>query len=218
MICAPFTQKIISSIWKGEFQMHASCVLYLIIDMKKLLDSEWLRGVQVYRNTAPKMKYSAKNEIQCQKWHSVPKNEIQCQKMKLTVKKWNTAPKMKYSAKNGIQCQKWHSVPKNEIQCQKMKLTVKNEINGEKWNTWHAPKQKVFWPEFWLLTLKNLCIQVRMNLFLYYFVCILLISNSIWFLVQFGKTDTRAWEFRRLQIDLSGNYVTSNTIFNLGPP
>jgi hypothetical protein len=32
------------------------------------------------------MKYSAKNEIQCQKWHSVPKNEIQCQKMKLTVK------------------------------------------------------------------------------------------------------------------------------------
>jgi hypothetical protein len=93
-----------------------------------------------------------------------------------------------------------------------MKLTVK------KWNTWHAPKQKVFWPEFWLLTLKNLCMQVTMNLFLYYFVCILLISNSIWFLVQFGKTDTRAWEFQRLQIDLSGNDVTSNTIFNLGPP
>jgi hypothetical protein len=45
--------------------------------------------VQVYRNTAPKMKYSAKNEIQCQKWHSVPKkrnsvpkNEINSEKMK----------------------------------------------------------------------------------------------------------------------------------------
>jgi hypothetical protein len=42
----------------------------------------------------------------------VPKNEINGEKMKYSAKneiqrqKWNTVPKMKYSAKNGIQCQK----------------------------------------------------------------------------------------------------------------
>ncbi len=31
--------------------------------MKKILDSDWLRGVQFYRNTVRKKKHSAKKEI-----------------------------------------------------------------------------------------------------------------------------------------------------------
>ena len=33
--------------------------------MKKFLNSDWLRAVQFLRNTVPKIKYSAKKEIQC---------------------------------------------------------------------------------------------------------------------------------------------------------
>jgi 2',3'-cyclic-nucleotide 2'-phosphodiesterase (5'-nucleotidase family) len=74
--------------------------------MKNFLNSDWLRAVQFFRNTVQKVKFSAKNEIQCKKWNTVQKmkysakNEIQCKKVKYSATKWNTVQKVKIIQKN----------------------------------------------------------------------------------------------------------------------